>query len=572
MKVSNDRLLLPLAPSMHELLTALKDLPFSCDNDTITSGNDQHRPAHEKSESLATLMCVLSDQAEKDGFKLITINTEPKRVIMACNRQGKSPNAAAANSKSENGALSDTQSPSAESPMSPKRHSRLGTSIRCQCRMRVNINFHTKLNAWRITSFESSHNHSYGTFSLENNEPQSTQRRTSVDYSYEISESTIQRAIQRYRQMNAPTLDMTRIARESDAAFVLAGMSKSPAAEKSMRLPLQPHGHPQQQQKQQLQSFQQVPPSQHNSNGSPNLLMHQQPLSAMPQTHRTSVSSSSSAGLDHRVPSSAGLVQKHLAHPVSQHHNPAGYTRRRSFSVATPQRNMAQPLSAGQHYAYTNGAPSNAPPPQHPQQGEGARVKNMAAMAIEVERYAMMHNQFKKVIALACKKRDSTEEVISGIGRMLERLQAPEFFDGHRKSITQLVSPPNSAQQVQQQQLAQRQEMQYGVPLKRQSIHIQTTSSVNDGIDYASKKQRLSPLSEQNPEVLRQQSKNSQQMSPVKEYDEQLQQHLQSQQMEQQNNASIKLAPLKNLSPGGQPADLQQQNVMERVRTGEHAV
>ncbi|KAI3632733.1 hypothetical protein MIR68_009224, partial [Amoeboaphelidium protococcarum] len=147
-----------------------------------------------------------------------------------------------------------------------------------------------------------------------------------------------------------------------------------------------------------------------------------------------------------------------------------------------------------------------------------------------------------------------------------ERLQAPEFFDGHRKSITQLVSPPNSAQQVQQHQLAQRQEMQYGVPLKRQSIHIQTTSSVNDGIDHASKKLRLSPLNEQNFEVLRQQSKNQQQqqMSPVKEYDEQLQQHLQSQQMEQQNNASIKLAPLKNLSPEGQPADMQQQNVMER--------
>ena len=136
------------APNMATLLVSLKEVIFENKNH---DRNIEERGPIDRDGSFGALTQILYDQAEKDGFKLITINTESKRAILACNRQGRPPA-----TSSQTGELGCT---SASSTVSKGR---AGTSIRCGCRMRVNINYHVKLRGWRITSYEISHNHHYG--------------------------------------------------------------------------------------------------------------------------------------------------------------------------------------------------------------------------------------------------------------------------------------------------------------------------------------------------------------------------------------------------------------------------
>lgn len=389
--------LVPMAPNMATMLAALKDIPFSCANDTI---HQDQRSTTDRSEALATLVSVLVEQAKHDGFRLITINTEPKRVIMACNRQGKPP-------RSHGGSPSDTTI-AAVSPIttaSPsdddakKRSGRWGTSIRCQCRMRVNINYHTKLNAWRVTSFETKHNHAYGTVTANVDWP-------AVEGSgYRVSAEQTHRAIQQYMSMNTapPRLTLTvngttpgtspsasssspAESTDNDAAMVLSSLSKSST----------------------MSSFEAAggsPPAYNHT--SPN---HLQVLREQPQPNinrpappriivvrRPSIDNESST----RPMSAGGVLQQHDHHA---NHSPSA------------------PAIAALSQAAASMAVASSPSPMMVSGPSLDTLRGLASTAIEIDRYAMLHNQFKKLIAVACKKRENTEDVLNGIGKLMEHV------------------------------------------------------------------------------------------------------------------------------------------------------
>ena len=99
--------------------------------------------------------------------------------------------------------------------------------------MRININYHSKLNSWRITSYERAHNHPYGNGEeVEKN-----------GQSYEISPYMIERAINRFKGLNSPppaNLSVSR--REDDAALTLAGLVHSPKVTHMSPTPLNQEG------------------------------------------------------------------------------------------------------------------------------------------------------------------------------------------------------------------------------------------------------------------------------------------------------------------------------------------
>lgn len=352
--------LLPLAPSMAALLTALKDQPFT---DRQPPRLDVRSTA-ERSESLSALMQILHDQADQDGFRLITINAEPKRVIMACNRQGKPPPSKQTTAGEEATSVEEvSSSPSSEDG---RRSNRLGTSVRCGCRMRVNINFHTKLNAWRITSFESQHNHEYGS----STNITSTAGAVGGE-SFQLSPDRIEAAIRRFSsaQQRIPTTPTS----EREAIAVLASMH-SPHLSFGSPATQTPNGwrHSPWQRRRSSSSLQ----------GSPAL----QPAS-FPQTMENSPSVKAA-----EKPAPILVIRRRPSSPSLQ----PSSARRPSLTALTPM----QPGLAS------------------------SDERTPMQTAMEIDRYAMLHHSFKRLIATACRRREWTQEVLQGVGRFLESLQS----------------------------------------------------------------------------------------------------------------------------------------------------
>jgi hypothetical protein len=50
-------------------------------------------------------------------------------------------------------------------------------------------------------------------------------------------------------------------------------------------------------------------------------------------------------------------------------------------------------------------------------------LKSIATTAIEIDRYAMLHSALKRVIAIACKKRGWTEEVLKATGAWVNQYE-----------------------------------------------------------------------------------------------------------------------------------------------------
>lgn len=407
---------------MATLLASLKDAPFSCEKDSVKV---EVRSTQDRSESLSTLMSILVDQAKQDGFRLITINTEPKRVIMACNRQGKPPNSGKSQRNIDEESDSATIDGESESAMDTdtengsdkkKRGGRWGTSVRCQCKMRVNINYHTKINAWRITSFQPSHNHEFADTSLKDAiTPQ-------IVPGFQISEQEINEAIQKFRQMNVPMefeghySDNNKI-RESDAAWALTSLA----------------------------SFRNSPSSARNKTRlSINNLVDDQPNAKARQERfsmdqNTPLRSPQNSKRPSRIflvkrrrssqgPLSAGLVSPTQL-PFSPSHKSAGGDS--AFQYRSGYMNRRGSLSAGplrpNHPGSVNYVTASTPVLASGGT-EQSSLRDITMTAIEIDRYSMLYTQFKKLIAAACKKREYTESVLTGIGHMMERISQPSVI------------------------------------------------------------------------------------------------------------------------------------------------
>ncbi|KAI3658895.1 hypothetical protein MP638_003138 [Amoeboaphelidium occidentale] len=380
--------LIPYAKNMTSLLAALKDQPFhQMPEGSVASngtGSDGGVGNIERPTSLSALMTILAEQAEQDGFKLITINTEQKRIIMACNRQGRPPEGSPV--VSENG---DGSSPAS------KRNGRAGTSIRCGCRMRVNINYHSKLNAWRITSFEAVHNHEYGSsIVLE----QSEQKASEV-CDYQITQEQIDNAIKQFCETKKSKVSID----EDDAALLLTSLSLPSSVV-------------------------------NNSKSGENV----RSLSEGAEGLKKESSSRSSAFTEKKPPVSSLKLDTLL----NKENDDSGYSSPREHALhENNSRGRLRFLLNGREMHSPNGgygslrsAPINdrilhlnsegiyQDSKQHHQQSlpslHPASFRSDSSTAIEIDRYAMLHSSFKKVIAMACKKREWTEETLGIIGKL----------------------------------------------------------------------------------------------------------------------------------------------------------
>lgn len=414
--------LIPMAPNMTTLLASLKDMPFTCEHDTI---QPELRATTDRSEALSTLMSILIEQSTNDGFRLITINTEPKRVIMACNRQGKPPNW-----KQNQDSSSETEDGD-DDPDKKKRSGRWGTSIRCQCRMRVNINYHTKINAWRVTSYEANHNHGYGKYTRDEAEE------LKIDPEFRLNENMILQAINKYREMNSPPprLRVGSFHRDSDAALVLTSLAKSP--------------------------FEATSPTTTGRHSFP-ATNKTSPINAQPDPHQLPIPSftpGQSSNTPQRPPRIIVVRRSNNTGPNTAPHSPIStgmYSAGGLISPVHPKPSMLQfrqPMAPAPVIRRRNSismSPTSASPHHQPKFQSSMKppdnniqsLKGLAATAIEIDRYAMLHNQFKKLIAVACKKREHAEEVLGMIGMMTERL-SPGTVKLTKKNDVKLEAEPS---------------------------------------------------------------------------------------------------------------------------------
>ena len=364
---------------MSALLSSLKDIPFP------ELPHASERRANERSDSLSALMQVLQDQAEHDGFRLITINAELKRVILACNRQGKPPSTTALTPTSSPSTTVlpsvdevDDDGASSTSSDERKRSNRYGTSIRCGCRMRVNVNFHSKLNAWRITSYEDQHNHLYG-----NPNSQECEEESKYEVTTAMVIDAIRKCAARYRPVSAG-------GNERDAIAALTAL------------------------------------------GSPSTTSIQ---STVTETGLKSASVSPVVKLP-SISVNAGTM--------GQRPNKIIVIRRSSISPKSPMSVIPPtlPNQTSLGSAESRGLQSSVPS-VFSENSSASSSRHLAKTAMEVDRYAMMHTSFKKLIAVACRKREWTQEVLNGLGRFMEALQNQEDHPLFAPSSNTAMASPN---------------------------------------------------------------------------------------------------------------------------------
>lgn len=415
---------------MATLLAALKDAPFSCEKDSVKV---EVRSTQDRSESLSSLMSILVDQAKHDGFRLITINTEPKRVIMACNRQGKPPNSgkslkaiddesdvATIDGDSESAMDTDTEN----GPEKKRRGGRWGTSVRCQCKMRVNINYHTKINAWRITSFQPGHNHEFANTSLKDAiSPQ-------IFTGFQISEQDIDEAIRKFRQMNVPmeyegsylnSNNNNNNLRESDAALALTSLASLRDSPNKTRLSINNLVEDQSEAKTHQERFVQ---DQSIPLRSP--LNSKRPSRIFLVKRRRSSQGPLSAGLVSPTQLPFSPSQKSAGGDSAIQYRSGYLNRRGSFSAGPfrPKNSSSTNFAAASTPILASGGT------------EQSSLRDITMTAIEIDRYSMLYTQFKKLIAAACKKREYTESVLTGIGHMMERISQPAMLiDSEHSSL-----------------------------------------------------------------------------------------------------------------------------------------
>lgn len=407
---------LQVAPNMSTLLHSLKNLRF--ESQLSNSNNPNDKPLEEcgsgrRSAALSTLMTLISAQAEQvDAFKIITINTELKRVIMACNRQGRPP-------------------PSVETdpntPVVLSASSKSGRSVRCQCRMRVNINYHSKLRAWRVTSFEATHNHGFGR--MDNSADTADKYR--IHEKFVITQQDVQNAILKTAGRTQVTV--------SSAASTLAQFAQSSI--RASTSPMYPMSYP----------------------GTPNTskIAYTTPYSARqasPDADRLSLKRTGPP-LEHwhtnpnspRFPGTLQLKQEFLQRQVMPSSN--GLSQYQPMKIDTsnvnPVMNHNQSMHTGQLFPgqtkmhmlppirnlihRENSSPasnentiigrrrskSNLELPtlqmKAPVTSARSQLDHLANTALEVDRYATMHSCFKSVIALACKKPEWTSECLAAM-------------------------------------------------------------------------------------------------------------------------------------------------------------
>lgn len=399
--------LLPLASSMSALLERLIHQPFV---ESASRPKPEERATTDRSDALCALMKVLQDQAAHDGYRLVTINAEAKRCILACSRQGGRPAATSAGA-SPAGVSSASPTSSATSPaspmspafpMSPSTDSdgeaavaRRATSKRCGCRCRINLNYHSKFNAWRVTSYEAAHNHSLHAVA-------SSSSSTSTEEEYpQLTSAMIEMAIERYAAMNAPP--------EHSAILALA----------NMRAMAMSGGTVNEQQQQPAPMTIVTAPTTNGVIGE----------AVTPSSPSTSSSSSSSNSADEERLLRRNLLARRLSTilntPVTMNMSKPGspLTSRRRFAFKSP----AAGSTMGQEHVMNlqQQTMRSAPSPAMSDTSLNS-LRGMTTSAIELDRYAMLHHQFKALIATACKRREWTESVLTGIGRFMDQLQAPQ--------------------------------------------------------------------------------------------------------------------------------------------------
>ena len=448
--------LMPLAPTMALLLSQLKDLPFTEQSQIET------RSTTDRGEALSTLMQILQEQAEKDGFRVITINAEPKRVIMACNRQGKPPQSPV---KEESTAADVMIFPDDNA----RRSNRLGTSIRCGCRMRINVNYHSKLNAWRVTSFEAEHNHPVGALTIPSDEESSpdtvvpvVEESPSVE-PYSVSPHMIKSAMAKYSMMNQ-TPEQHAIA----ALTALASPSAAPsnismssyAARPSINTSwLQSRGSISSESS--ISSLAVDTGSLHHHGPRSAAALERIPESPSMLQHMGSMQQQSSSGdnaaatfLKGRRPSRILIVRRRSPGSMSAGPLSAGIPTHAGNSGSdgsmmpfSPVQQTTGPFSAfpngtTMHFSSPTMVPlslsgsgatvigggavdgGKTPSPLRDDQSTTLRsLKGITSTAVEIDRYAMLHQSFKRLIAVACKRRDWSQDVLNGVGRFMEQFQ-----------------------------------------------------------------------------------------------------------------------------------------------------
>jgi hypothetical protein len=360
----------PIARNCHTLLNELKERSFGPAN------GERENTVSGRPDSLCTLVEILQTQAENDGFRLITVNAEPKRIILGCSRQGKPP-APKENDDEEKG----------DEEEQVKKISR--GSQRCGCKMRVNINFNSKNNSWRITSFESQHNHEISAFAVDHD----------VDPEFKIDDSVIFNAIQKYSEdhprPNSPgevahtlallsrTEDVPQISMDAGSNVNGSMSPVSPDTKKRKLLPI-------------------------DTVISPRITPH---LAEYPKSANNAQGGRPNRVFLIRRRESGGIIQQNGVNMVPRSPNHVQYFKQ-DFS-----------------------SPLNSQSPSIPQQPSGENLKNLATTAIELDRYAMLHSAFKKLIAIACKNREWTEEVLGKTGMMIASFEgrSPNPAESERK-------------------------------------------------------------------------------------------------------------------------------------------
>lgn len=387
-------------------------------------------------------------------FRLITINTEAKRIIMACNRQGKPPVM-----KPEDGTNDETK----------RKSGRAGTSMRCECRCRVNINFHSKMCAWRVTSYEANHNHTYGEAAEDESAEAIVEK---VIDGYSISMDQIQKAIQSMERAVGALQPNNPRNTDMDAAQLLADLAGGPG----------PAGQEQRRRNTWgiagADGAHQGPQHRHSIaegavQGSAGVIRLPAPnaqVAARPQVNIQSqlVQHPHPIDSEYHAPANAGPVRPNdyralaakstsslptVANgvnqspgPVNQQAVPQGSPKMSQYSgnldtsiigmrrISEPQVVGRLPISPYSPQAQ----PQQVSPRVYAQQAQYqqqqqyhqqhlAEMKSVALTAIEIDRYAMLHSQCKRMMSIACKRREWTEDVLAGIGRFLEAMQQSQL-------------------------------------------------------------------------------------------------------------------------------------------------
>lgn len=384
-------LLQPTAPSLEVLARELIHKVFSFDERPAIAGSNS-RPV-----AAGTLIHILRAQAEHDGFRLIILSTEPKRIILACERQGKST--PSNHLKTGDGGKQETPASLhlTDAAILPshttlaKFSSKLNgvCKRRCGCKVRVNINYSADANGWRITSFNREHNHLIKTCSLGLDTITKVKQEANDDkYDYEVTAEMIQNAMLSYCNSHQPppTLDKHL----QDAVLHFNPINSNPhklAALADVSTDI-------------LHKQEHINVS--STNNSSNLLHPPNLTISTTPTHRN---------FQAAQPASAGPLESYgqLSSSLKNDFRSNSQIRCLDGTRHHPHQQSLFRVAEGVDYHQ---------PPLYANQ-----LKNITVTAVEVDRYAMLHTAFKSLISVACKRREWTQDILGKIGAEIEKLQ-----------------------------------------------------------------------------------------------------------------------------------------------------